>query len=418
MVELRALRPVPDALGNYLRPGGRDHKVLLQMLVEGKRVGSGLIADPCLAERQRDLLGDAQRQSLETVLDPRTVDLSTVGGFARSGVSDLPWAAGAPHTRADLTGHLGALAVRQLVAVVQNAGHSAVLAPAHYLSGPEDRWLVVDAELTRTLRRELDSCGLAHVYIYYPLVVRATVLRDPGHRDRLVAALAGLPIDALWLRVHPFGTTTSGPLALRRYLEVCRALHVLGVPLVAEHSGIVGVALLAFGAVGGIESGITMTEGVNLDGYLNAPKPDAKPFVPPPRVYLHEIGAFLDRKKADTFFAVRGMKTAHGCQQGDCCPRGWRDMLLDPRRHFAGQRAREVAALSAVPETLRAGHYLENYLRPASDRALRAAEAEPTLTSARKRLESWRGTLSADLASHSSFSIGAPAAGKRLRRSA
>lgn len=76
-----------------------------------------------------------------------------------------------------------------------------------------------------------------------------------------------------------------------------RALHVLGVPLVAEHSGTVGVALLAFGAVGGIESGITIAEGVNLDGYLKLPKPDVKPFAPAPRVYLHEIGAFLDPKR-------------------------------------------------------------------------------------------------------------------------
>lgn len=417
-MELRSLRPVPDPLGSYLRPSSRDHKVLLQMLVEGKHVGSGIIADPCLAERQRDLLGEARRQGVETVLDPRMVDLSTVGGFTRGGVKDLPWAGTALHTPADLTGPAGALAVRQLVSVVEDGGHSAVLAPAHYLRGPEDGWLGVDAELTRTLRHELDDRGLAHVLIYYPLVTRATVLRDSDQRDRLVAALSGLPLDALWLRVHPFGTTTSGPLALRRYLEVCRALHVLGVPLVAEHSGTVGVALLAFGAVGGIESGITIAEGVNLDGFLRPPTPAAKPFARAPRVYLHEIGAFLDPKKAETFFAARGMKTVHGCRHSDCCPRGWRDMQLEPRRHFARQRAREVDALSAVPQTLRAGHYLENYLRPASDRALRAAEVEPTLTPARKRLESWRGTLGADLATHSGFSIGVPAAGRPLRRSA
>ena len=97
-MELRSLRLVPDPLGSYLRPSSRDHKVLLQMLVEGKRVGSGLIADPCLAERQRDLLGEARRQGVEAVLDPGMVDLSTVGGFTRSGVSDLFWAVSAPHT--------------------------------------------------------------------------------------------------------------------------------------------------------------------------------------------------------------------------------------------------------------------------------------------------------------------------------
>ena len=360
---------------------------------------------------------EARRHGVETVLDPRSLDLSTVGGYARRGVADLPWAGNRPHTPADLTGAAAALVVRQLVSAAETGGHSAVLAPTHYLDGPGDPWVAVDAELARQLRRELDGRGLGHVLIYYPLVARAALLREPAHRDRLVAALAGLPIDALWLRVHPFGTTSSGPLALRRYLEVCRGLHRLGVPLVGEHTGTIGVGLLAFGAVGGIESGITIAEGVNLDGYFRVPKPDAKPFAPPARVYLHQIGAFLDAKKAAGFFAVRGMKTAHGCQS-DCCPRGWRDMQLEPRRHFVATRAREVAALSAVPESLRAGHYLENFLRPASDQALRAAEAEPALAPARKRLESWRGTLGTDLASHSSFTTSAPAAGKRLRRSA
>lgn len=418
MAGLRNLRPVPDPLGSYLRPSSRDHKVLLQMLVEGKRIGTGLVADPCLTDRQRDMLSEARHRGVETVLDPRTVDLSTVGGFTRSGVAELPWAGAEPHTAAGLRGASGALLVRQIVTAVEVGGHSAVLAPSHYVDGPQDPWVDVDSALTRALRRELDGRGLTRVPIYYPLVVRATVLRDASRRDELVGKLAGLPIDALWLRVHPFGTRTSGPLALRRYLEMCRALHPLGLPLVAEHSGTVGVALLAFGAVGGIESGVTLSEGVNLDGYLKPPDPKAKPFARAPRVYLHEIGAFLEPKQAEVFFAARGMKSAHGCRDSDCCPRGWRDMQLDPRRHFVGQRSREVASLSVVPDSLRAGYYLENFLRPASDRALRAAEVEPSLDVARKRLESWRGTLGSDLASHPGFSVSGPAAGKRLRRTA
>ncbi len=93
-------------------------------------------------------------------------------------------------------------------------------------------------------------------------------------------------------------------------------------------------------------------------------------------------------------------------------------MQLDPRRHFIRRRALEVAGLSRIPADLRAGHYLENFLRPASDRALRAAEVTPALESVRQRLDSWRGTLGEDLASRSAFTVSAPATGKRLRRSA
>jgi len=374
MTQPRALRPVPDPLGCYLRPGRNDHKVLLQMLVDGLNVGTGLVADPVLQARQGDLMSEARRLGVETVLDPRTVDLSTPGGVSRSGVIDLPWAGQVPHTPQLLAGTAGRMLSHQIAASVASGGYSAVLAPTHAIDGPSDPWVQVDRNLTHLLRAELNALGQREVLIYYPLVTRSAALTSTEARERTVEMLAGLPIDAVWLRLHPFGTATAGPLALRRYLETCRALHSLGLPLVAEHSGTVGVALLAFGAVGGIESGITLGEQVDLTTMLRPPKPDAKPFTPAPRVYLHSIGAFVDVDAAVSLFDARGMKTLHGCRNTQCCPRGWLDMRLDPRRHFIGHRAREVAHLSGMPESLRAGQYLENFLRPASDRAVRSAE--------------------------------------------
>ncbi len=136
------------------------------------------------------------------------------------------------------------------------------------------------------------------------------------------------------------------------------------------------------------------------------------------RIYLHQLGAFLDRSKAEALLNRPGMRAAHGCLDTLCCPRGWKDTQLRYREHFVTQRAREVSALSRVPETLRAGHYLENFLRPASDRAVRAADVEPGLLSTRKRLDSWRGTCGNDLTTNPVHSFGPPAAGKRRRKSA
>jgi hypothetical protein len=418
MTQPRTLRPVPDPLGCYLRPGRNDHKVLLQMLVDGINIGTGLVADPVLRGRQADLMSEARRLGVETVLDPRTVDLSTPGGVSRSGVTDLPWAGQALHTPQLLTGPAGRMLIDQIATMVKRDGYSAVLAPTHAIDGLSDPWVGVDHNLTCMLRAELNSLGLGDVLIYYPLVTRSAALLSTESRVRAVATLSGLPIDAVWLRLHPFGTATAGPLALRRYLEICRALHELGLPLVAEHSGTVGVALLAFGAVGGIESGITFGERVDLTTMLRPPKPDAKPFAPSPRVYLHAIGGFVDVDAAAGLFETRGMKTLHVCANTRCCPRGWLDMRLEPRRHFVGHRAREVAHLSGMPESLRPGQYLENFLRPASDRTVRTAEVAPKLIPVRRRLDSWRGTLGAELARHSSFTSSAPAAGKRQRRSA
>lgn len=420
MATLRALRPVPDPLGSYFRPGRRDGKFMLQMMVEGKFKGSGLVVDPCLRARQSDLVQEGLRQKIEVVLDPRSVELSTPGGFSRSGVSDLAWASRDLHRPSDWTGAAGLTAVNHLVDAVENEGYSAVLAPTHVLDGPDSPWWSVDLIAVHQLRDALDAHGLGKVLIYHPLVTRASaLLRNPSWRLRIIEDLGSAPIDALWLRVHPFGTATSGPLALRRYLELCRELHGLKVPLVAERSGTVGVALLAFGAVGGIESGVTIGERVDLDPYLRPPDPNGNGFSPPPRAYLHELGAFLDPKRAEALFGHRGMKAAHGCRDTECCPRGWRDVSLEPRRHFITARTREVTALSQMPEALRPGQYMENFLRPASDAALRAAELEPSLLSVRKRLDSWRGTLGADLAQPSHFNtVSAPAAGKRLGRTA
>jgi hypothetical protein len=89
------------------------------------------------------------------------------------------------------------------------------------------------------------------------------------------------------------------------------------------------------------------------------------------------------------------MKALFACKVHACCPRGATDMSSDPRRHFILRRAGEVAAYSRPPEPLRAGIYLEEFLRPATDLALRAARVSPALDPTRKRLEAWRQTLGA-----------------------
>jgi hypothetical protein len=89
------------------------------------------------------------------------------------------------------------------------------------------------------------------------------------------------------------------------------------------------------------------------------------------------------------------MKPAFGCQQDGCCRRGAADMIADPRRHYLLSRGRELTSLSNMPESLRAGRYLEEFLRPATDLAARAARALPTLEPHRRRLDGWRDILGA-----------------------
>jgi hypothetical protein len=335
-----------------------------------------------------------------------------------SGVSDLPWAGGGMHTPRLLQGKGAAEMIQPLAETVAEGEFSAVLAPTHFIETATSAWWGIDADLTSRLRSLLDQLEMNRTLIYYPLMLRAQMLLDDEFLTHTIRHLSALPIDGVWLRLHPFGTTKSGPLVLKRYLAICRRLHELGIPLVAEHSGSIGVALLAFGAVGGVESGVTFTDTVNLDGMLRAPRPGSTPFARAPRVYLQQLGAFVEPQVAESLFAKRGMRAANGCLDSSCCPRGVADMIARPREHFLRQRMREVTQLTGMPSALRPGNYLENFLRPATDRASRAAELEPALTPIRRRLDSWRGTLGADLEQHSDFTISEPAAGRRLRRTA
>lgn len=414
---VRLLRPVSDPLGSYLRVGRREHTFLAQMLVDGKSVGGGLIADPAQLTEHKDLWAEARQQGVETVLDPRSLELSTPGGILRGGARDLPWAPQGLHTPDSLYGRAGEDLCDQLVDVVATAGHTAVLAPTHFIDSRRDPWLEIDSDLTHALRGALNRSGLADVPIYYPLIAKTENFYDAAWRASIMVSLRGLPIDAVWLRIHPFGTSKSGPLALKRYLAACRDLHQLERPLVGEHTGAIGVGLMAFGALGGIESGVTVNDHTDLADWLRVPTKRGGGGGEA-RIYLHQVGAFLDRSKAVALFNRPGMKAAHACLDTACCPRGWRDTQVHYREHFVSQRAREVSALSQVPETLRAGHYLESFLRPASDRAVRASELEPALLSTRKRLDSWRGTFGNDLTTNPAHTFSPPAAGKRHRKSA
>lgn len=411
----RLLRPVGPPLGLYFRPGRSDHTTLMALLAEDRADLSGLVFDPCLTDRHEDLRVEAAQHDLETVLDPRTVELSTPGGVMRGGVPALPWAGDTlPHTPDLLEGPAADRLIERIVATAVAGKYTAVLAPTHYLAeGAADQWFEVDGRLTRKLRVLLDASGQHDTCIYYPLSTSAKVFRHAAERTRFRVALSSLPVDAVWLRIHPFGTTASGPLALRRYIEGCRSLHALDLPLVAEHTGTVGLALLAFGAVGGIESGITYGERYDVNPLIKPPT-NSDPFSPPPRVYVERLGAFLSRDQANDLFSSRQMKALFACKVAGCCPRGAIDMSSDPRRHFILRRTGEVTRNSRPPELLRAGAYLEDFLRPATDLALRAARVTPALESTRKRLEGWRHALGAMHQQGTPLSFALPPEGRRM----
>jgi hypothetical protein len=392
-VKPRILRPVPDPLGLYFRPGPNDHTSLGERIANGGTAFSGLVISAGRMPRHEELRAEARAHNLEAVLDPHTVELATAGGFARSTFDTVAWKGQAIHTAASLNRGVGMELAADIAACCVTHKFDAVLAPTHFLSeGPGDPWLPIDVKLTSALRQQLDAAGSGDTRIYYPLVISQKVFRDRAHRASLISALADVPVDAIWLRVHPFGSDCTG-VALKGYIEACLDLQRIGLPLVAERTGTVGLPLLAFNAVGGIECGVTFGERFDMQALI---KPmDGSGFMPPPRVYVDRLGIFLDRKQATAFFGARGIKAFFACQDATCCRDGSNSTMDDPRRHFLNSRMKEVARLAAVPSAIRSGHYLEEHLRPASDLVLKATrvEADFDFGKQKQRLEQWRETL-------------------------
>lgn len=83
--EIRHLRAVGAPLAGYLRPGSWDCGVLVRLIAQGLPIGSGMVYDPANLARSEDLIEGAATAGLERLMDPRSAELSTIGGFDRSG---------------------------------------------------------------------------------------------------------------------------------------------------------------------------------------------------------------------------------------------------------------------------------------------------------------------------------------------
>jgi hypothetical protein len=204
---------------------------------------------------------------------------------------------------------------------------------------------------------------------------------------------------------------------MRWYIDACRTLHQTGLPIIGQHTGTVGLLLMALGAVGGIECGITEGETFDIEQRIRRPRVprNGKPMGSAPRVYLTSLQTFLTPKEAQAFFGTRGMTGQHVCQ--GCCGRGVQDMLSNPINHFILSRASEVRRLSDYPLHRRARLYLDEVLRPACDRAVAATRAHPKMLKARTRLDAWRQAYTGFLDSEGGDvrSVAVAPTGRRVR---
>jgi hypothetical protein len=396
----RSVRPAPEPLGLYLRAGRNDHLVLLNLIAAGQTACFGVVFDAAQEDRHKELKEQVLAHRLDAILDTKTMQLALPGGHTKS-LGLLPWA---EPDRVHMPSDFQGLAGRRLIASIGDYaithGYTEVLAPTHLLRDIDSPWLAIDIQSTRMLRDHLDQNGGRHIPLIYPLAISYEILRTPKLRAQVVNALINVKADAIWLKVDGFGGAHATPTAIRNFITAAGDFHQLGRKLVADCAGgKVSLALMAFGAVGGIAHGIGVFEQFN-SGHLRSTKP-SNPFTPPMPIYVPGIDAMLSPKEAEMLLSASPQaKAAFACPDTHCCKRGAKDMLADPRRHYLVQRMNEVSDLSQVPEPIRPQRFLEANLRPATDKALQAASQKlddaaltKKLQTNRKRLDNMRVAL-------------------------
>lgn len=79
----RIVKAVQEPLGLYVQPGRLDHKVVCQLLSEDRVAMTGVIFDPTQNDVHEELRIEIGKRNLEAVLDPKIMELASLGGFSR-----------------------------------------------------------------------------------------------------------------------------------------------------------------------------------------------------------------------------------------------------------------------------------------------------------------------------------------------
>ena len=356
---LPLLRAVPDPIAWYVRVGFNDHKMMENRLSAGDTRINRVVIDAAYLERHAALINALQSRQAEMVLDPRVAELTMPAGEKKS-LQSLDWADAANEPDPDRYDAERVDEIASSIAtVVIEQGCSAVLAPAHYLSDSDDAWIDIDVALTKALRDALDKRGGRRLRVYYPLLLPYSWLTSSDRMIPLAGVLSTMPINAVWLRVSNFQNDKSAA-AVRNYIEGARTLLSADRPLIADHvGGFSGLAILAFGAAGGIAHGIGVREGFKVANWRRRP---GQGFGAGARTYVAGADLYLSKSVIEPLLDDPVVRSKVGCTNKHCCPRGVEDMFTNSKIHLINSRYDQLAAISSSLESRRAGDFIRRML--------------------------------------------------------
>lgn len=219
----RAVRPAPDPLGLYLRPGRNDHRDRSNLIAAGDASCFGLVLDPCLMKRHGEVYEQALKHRLDAILDPKTQQSALPGGYSAQ-LGALPWGVGRPHSQEDFHDSSGRRLVAAIGDFVLAHGFTQVLAPTHLLRSADDTWFASDIETTRRLRDHLDrgvdqvKTFLSSTHLRFLMPCFVTERKMLTHDDQRDFSSAGnnpaQGSDAVCRRREPLGHATGDRLSL------------------------------------------------------------------------------------------------------------------------------------------------------------------------------------------------------------
>ena len=322
---------------------------------------SRVVIDASRYRYQKELVDAFRAFGVEVVLDTKAAELAAPSRFEGI-VRHAPWAAkdgplGPRHFQsaasANVIEHIARFAVEH--------EFTAVLAPSHFLSNSErHKWFELDQKSCEALRKAIDREGGRNIGIDYPLLIPHTLLFDEGVRGEIVAGLADLPFDNLWVRTSGFGAD-GAPLTTVRYIQTLRSLHNLGKPIIADHlGGLIGLATIAFGAACGIAHGIGERERFDARSW-NRPRQSRESPTrngPTRRVLIAELDKSFTARELQFLVEAKGARRLVVCGDRSCCPHGLPDMLDNPKRHAINRRILQIDGLQKVPNGNREQHYM------------------------------------------------------------
>lgn len=389
-----SLNRSPKLLAHYLRLGHGCHRQLEELHDAGDLPFDRVVVDAARCTEQRDLLRALSQDGKEIVLDPNMAELSTVGGVAGQ-ARRLPWARNTGFWRPeDMDEKTCRSAVNSIAEVAVEAGCSAVQSPSHLLlHGPNDPWLGIDLRAAELLRSSLDTLGGKNISVDYVLSINYATLRDPEARRVIINELSTIPFDHLWLRIPNFGVNSTGAMVRQYVSAVSDILERLGPQsIIADYAGgLPALAVCAFGAAGGIAHGVAEKKSFNPSLWI---RPRSSSFGGRrKRIYVPNLGHYLTDQEFKQLWDVSGARSMLVCPDPSCCGRGKKHMV--EKRHVLRQRARQLEALSRIPELSRPEHFVHKQVEDVG-RAVRSFErlrGLDQLPNLKKKVSTWSAQI-------------------------